>query len=84
MLAGCRECDCHNRFGVDWTEQRLAGSRDPQLRKRVARARVCTLWAGRTDLTRAADELAGFLTSLGAVAADGGAAARHTADEGAT
>jgi ferredoxin/coenzyme F420-reducing hydrogenase delta subunit len=50
VLVGCRECDCHNRFGVDWAQQRLAGERDPQLRKRVSRRHIKTLWAARTDL----------------------------------
>lgn len=40
VLASCAEGDCHYRLGVDWTLQRMAGERDPYLRKRVPRERI--------------------------------------------
>lgn len=46
VITGCAENDCHNRFGITWTEQRIAGERDPYLRRRVPRERLRTLWAG--------------------------------------
>lgn len=46
MLAGCRQGDCYNRLGVRWTQQRVAGERDPQLRERVPRERIALSWAG--------------------------------------
>ncbi len=46
VLTGCAENACYNRFGIEWTKQRLAGRRDPYLRKRVPRERLRTLWAG--------------------------------------
>ena len=46
LLAGCKENDCYNRFGLRWTEDRLAGQRDPHLRARVDRRRLKTVWCG--------------------------------------
>jgi ferredoxin len=46
LLTGCREHDCHFRFGVEWMEQRLNGQRDPYLRSRVPRERIAQCWAG--------------------------------------
>jgi coenzyme F420-reducing hydrogenase delta subunit/ferredoxin len=46
MLAGCREGDCHYRLGQHWTDARIAGTRDPHLRARVPRERICVHWAG--------------------------------------
>ncbi len=48
FLTGCREGDCFFRLGIQWTEARLEGSRDPQLRKRVPRERIDVFWAGVT------------------------------------
>ena len=64
MLAGCREGDCYERLGVRWTEQRIAGERDPYLRDRVPRDRVAVSWAGpgqRADRARALASFAGAL-----------------------
>jgi coenzyme F420-reducing hydrogenase delta subunit len=47
IVAGCSENACHNRFGINWTMDRLAGRRDPYLRARVPRERLMTVWAGR-------------------------------------
>ena len=50
FLSGCGGGDCHARFGLRWTEQRLAGVRDPHLRARVPRERIGQLWAtGRSS-----------------------------------
>lgn len=46
VLAGCVAGDCYQRLGVEWTEQRLEGRRDPHLRRRVPRERVVAIWAG--------------------------------------
>jgi coenzyme F420-reducing hydrogenase delta subunit len=40
VLASCSEGSCFYRLGVDWTRQRVAGQRDPYLRKRVPREQV--------------------------------------------
>ena len=49
VVAACAGCDCYHRLGLDWTSQRIAGTRDPYLRKRVPRDRL-TLQAGRQIL----------------------------------
>jgi ferredoxin/coenzyme F420-reducing hydrogenase delta subunit len=67
VLTGCASNACQNRFGIDWTEQRLAGERDPHLRARVPRERLRTLWAGRTgrrSLEALIDELSSELGQM--------------------
>ena len=64
FLTGCTMGDCHNRFGNRWTEQRLAGERDPYLRERVPRERIGKFWAGLTHNKRLARELAAFQAQL--------------------
>jgi quinol-cytochrome oxidoreductase complex cytochrome b subunit/coenzyme F420-reducing hydrogenase delta subunit len=67
FLAGCADGFCYNRFGIAWTEARLAGERDPHLRARVPRERLTTLWLGRrqdAELKRAVDEFASRLAGL--------------------
>lgn len=44
FLAGCADCDCRYRFGAEWTAQRVARERDPQLRKRVDRDKIAVAW----------------------------------------
>ncbi len=46
VLTGCADNSCHARKGVAWTNARLAGDRDPQLRARVPRERLRVVWAG--------------------------------------
>jgi len=43
-MAGCAGGNCQYRFGAQWTEQRIARQRDPQLRKRVDADRVALAW----------------------------------------
>jgi ferredoxin/coenzyme F420-reducing hydrogenase delta subunit len=47
VLTGCAANSCQHRFGIRWTEARLARQRDPHLRARVPGDRIRTLWAGR-------------------------------------
>ena len=49
VLASCSGGDCFYRLGSDWTSQRVAGQRDPYLRKRVPREKV-SLRLGRREL----------------------------------
>jgi len=44
VLAGCAGGNCQYRFGVEWTEQRIARERDPRLRKRVDADRIALAW----------------------------------------
>ena len=49
LIAGCRECDCQYRLGINWTGQRMARERVPHLRERVPLQRVEPCWAGTQD-----------------------------------
>jgi ferredoxin/coenzyme F420-reducing hydrogenase delta subunit len=44
LLSGCAG-NCRFRFGMDWTEQRIARQRDPNLRRRVGAHRIALAWA---------------------------------------
>ncbi len=67
FLTGCAEGDCHYHLGIQWTEQRLAGERDPYLRKRVPRERIGEFWSGLTHGKRLERELADFQDRLRAL-----------------
>ena len=64
VLSGCREGGCYHRLGLRWTQERIAGLRDPYLRKRVPRERLLKCWASRTETTRLQAEIDAFKTSL--------------------
>jgi quinol-cytochrome oxidoreductase complex cytochrome b subunit/coenzyme F420-reducing hydrogenase delta subunit len=46
VIAGCADIACYERLGQQWTQQRLARTRDPKLRQRVPMDRVRPCWAG--------------------------------------
>lgn len=60
VLTGCAENSCQARHGIRWTDQRLAGERDPHLRARVPRHRLMTCWAGRRGLAELRRQIAEF------------------------
>jgi len=64
FLTGCREGGCFQRFGIDWTEQRIARLRDPYLRDRVPAERIGRCWAGVTGKTALAGKLRSFQEKL--------------------
>ncbi|MCB1380363.1 MAG: cytochrome b N-terminal domain-containing protein [Alphaproteobacteria bacterium] len=64
VVAGCAENACYNRLGGTWTAQRIARVRDPQLRSRVPRERLRTIWAGRNGLSHLVNDLEGFAETL--------------------
>jgi coenzyme F420-reducing hydrogenase delta subunit/ferredoxin len=64
LITGCREGDCQYRLGNRWTEERLAGRREPHLRALVPRERVRVAWAGPTDAGSLAAELERFRRAL--------------------
>ncbi|MBC8339964.1 MAG: hydrogenase iron-sulfur subunit [Rhodospirillales bacterium] len=64
LLTGCGDGDCFHRFGVQWTEDRMAGLRDPYLRKRVPRERLHACWSTEPDALAA--ELKTFSDRLAA------------------
>ena len=59
-IAGCAERSCYNRLGIEWTEARVAGKRDPYLRARVPRQRLAMIWADPGERRRFGAELAAF------------------------
>jgi ferredoxin/coenzyme F420-reducing hydrogenase delta subunit len=66
MLAGCRERECYHRLGDRWSEERIAGTRDPQLRERVARERVALSWAGPAQKRERGADVERFQATLAA------------------
>ncbi len=64
FINGCREGDCFNRLGAQWMRQRLAGQRDPYLRRRVPRERIHLCWLGNGRKKRRSRELAAFRVLL--------------------
>jgi len=73
MLAGCAENACYHRLGDEWVRQRVAGQRDPYLRKRVPRDRLRMSWlhahraaARRAEFERFAAELEALADREGA------------------
>jgi ferredoxin/coenzyme F420-reducing hydrogenase delta subunit len=80
LLSGCAEHDCFERLGDQWTEQRIANERDPNLRSRVPRDRVAVSWNNPTRHGTLVESLAQFRRHLrelasGAVSAPPGHAA---------
>ena len=51
LVSGCREGGCEFRLGQRWTEQRLAGEREPHLRGSVPHERWATAWVDAGDET---------------------------------
>jgi ferredoxin/coenzyme F420-reducing hydrogenase delta subunit len=58
LVAGCRGGGCEFRLGQRWTAQRLAGEREPRLRRSVPGERWATVWADAGEPTRLAAALA--------------------------
>jgi ferredoxin/coenzyme F420-reducing hydrogenase delta subunit len=61
VLAGCPGGDCQYRFGAEWTSERIARQRDPQLRKRVDGSRIALGWEEPWSVC---GDLAAIVTSL--------------------
>lgn len=49
LVSGCRAGGCEFRLGQQWTEERLAATREPHLRASVPRERLATAWADAGD-----------------------------------
>ena len=64
FITGCSKGECYQRFGQDWTEERLARRRDPYLRTRVPRDRIRTLWAAPTDRRKLLKAIESFADSF--------------------
>jgi ferredoxin/coenzyme F420-reducing hydrogenase delta subunit len=75
LLAGCAENDCYERLGDRWTEERIAGERDPNLRARVPRERIATAWLSPVRVTALQESSRQFRAHLGELPATVAAAA---------
>jgi quinol-cytochrome oxidoreductase complex cytochrome b subunit/coenzyme F420-reducing hydrogenase delta subunit/NAD-dependent dihydropyrimidine dehydrogenase PreA subunit len=78
LVSACRAGGCEFQLGQRWTEQRLAGTREPHLRASVPRERVVTAWADHGDesaLRAAVDQLRMRLRAAPAGTSLAGAAA---------
>jgi len=64
LITGCREGACDFRYGTDWTAQRIAGQRDPYLRKRVPRERIRIDWAAANEGARLREAIRSFRDEL--------------------
>jgi ferredoxin len=64
VIAGCAESACFNRLGINWTEERFVGTRDPYLRARVPRERIATVWTSALALREAEREIAAFAEKI--------------------
>jgi hypothetical protein len=64
VLSGCAEEACYNRMGIAWMEARIAGKRDPYLRRRVPRERILHCWAGPAGGRTLDEALAAFRSAL--------------------
>ncbi|MEW5889955.1 MAG: hydrogenase iron-sulfur subunit [Pseudomonadota bacterium] len=64
LVTGCREGGCFFRLGTRWTEERLAGRREPHLRRNVPKERLRLVWADPQDEAALAAALQDFRTHL--------------------
>ena len=77
LISGCAEHDCYERLGDQWTEQRIANLRDPNLRDRVPRSHVAVSWNNPSRPRALKEALVQFRAHLRE-----GAGAASTAAEG--
>ncbi|MEX2650698.1 MAG: cytochrome b N-terminal domain-containing protein [Alphaproteobacteria bacterium] len=75
VVTGCGEGACYQRFGVAWTQERIAGTRDPYLRERVPRDRLIQVWAAPHEAPRLERAIAELRRRLAATVGDGDAGA---------
>lgn len=78
FITGCAVDDCFFRLGNIWTEQRIAGLREPHLRGTVDARRVHVAWGAAGDAAQVRRELDAFIERLRGV----DTAQRRTAEHG--
>ncbi|HSR62713.1 MAG TPA: 4Fe-4S binding protein [Gammaproteobacteria bacterium] len=64
FLTGCKVGNCYNRFGINWTKQRITGERDPFLRERVSRERISQYWTGSVNRKKLIQKIIRFKEKL--------------------
>jgi len=67
VISGCDACDCHDRLGNQWIEQRIARQRQPGLRRRVDRDRILVCWLKVGEEKRLGRQIDAFRGKLTAV-----------------
>jgi ferredoxin/coenzyme F420-reducing hydrogenase delta subunit len=65
VMAGCPGGNCQFRYGAEWTSQRVAGTRDPRLRKRVDTRRLALAWEDRWSGKSLSAVVAALRSTLG-------------------
>lgn len=70
FLSGCKEGACFHRSGIEWTQQRIAGDRDPFLRDRVPRDRISSCWPGIVNRNCLRDRITSFRKRLESLDSD--------------
>ena len=64
VVTGCREGGCDFRLGMQWTQERLAGRREPHLRSLVPPERMQLVFASRSEGKQLAFAVKEFRTRL--------------------
>ena len=64
LVTGCAPGGCEYRLGQRWTEERLAGAREPHLRANVPGERVRVAWAAGGSPADLQREIAAFRATL--------------------
>lgn len=68
FITGCNMGECHFRQGNTWTEERIAGLREPHLRGNVDLQRVHITWGSAGDAAQVRRELNAFIEQLRGIA----------------
>jgi coenzyme F420-reducing hydrogenase delta subunit/NAD-dependent dihydropyrimidine dehydrogenase PreA subunit len=71
ILTGCRKGDCFHRPGNFWVDERLAGTRKPQLNRSFDRRRLMVSWAAISDKKELLADIETFRQQLSALDSQG-------------
>lgn len=82
FITGCNVDECFFRLGNTWTEQRVAGMREPHLRGNVDARRVHIAWGAAGDAARVRRELDAFIERLRGPGTDVGNTQRKAVEHG--
>lgn len=64
VVTGCRNGECRFRYGPEWMDARIDGTRDPHLRERVPRQRILRVWAAPIERGRLVRQIEAFRQRL--------------------
>ncbi|MBI5461199.1 MAG: hydrogenase iron-sulfur subunit [Gammaproteobacteria bacterium] len=77
FVTGCQCGDCFFRQGNQWTDERVAGVREPHLRGNVDAQRVHIVWGAASDGAQVRRELDAFIERLRRMNSDSQATTAH-------